>query len=112
MYDLNEIYQQMKSHGLMPDGLLIPDEKIHRFRLDETDSKNSGWYTGFRNTNNSGIDWYVFLCGNHRTGEVFKAQSGIKLDKQDRARAEEQIRKAQRRHVLEKEELQTYLVCC
>jgi len=107
MIDLGSIINQMMNDGINPSLPLIPDEKIHRFKIDEKDSKNSGWYTGFRNTNNVGVDWFIFLYGSHRSGESFKAQSNVKLDKQDKQRAEEQIRKAKRKNLLEKQELQS-----
>lgn len=104
---MQDILQQMRNDGIEPPLPLIPDEKIHKFPVSAHDKKNSGWYRGFRNSTRNGIDFYVFLYGNWRESpEPYKAISGVKLDKQDKARMQEQIRKAQRQAELEKKELQ------
>lgn len=98
----DEILRQMQQDGFNPPPPLMPDERIHRFG---DDSKKSCWYRGFRNTTRFGEEFYVFLYGDWRDGETRKAMSGAKLDKQDRARIEDQIRKAKRDAEKEKKQL-------
>lgn len=93
--ELNDILQQIRICGLNPTEL-IPDTKLHRFASDDKDKKKSGWYCGFQNANRFGEAYYIFLYGDHHTGDTHTAFSGAKMDKQDRERAKEQTRKAQR----------------
>lgn len=97
----------MRFDGFNPPEPLIPDGKIHRFKMDASDSKESGWYRGYRNVSQSGEDFFVFIYGSWRSSEVLKAISGSsRLDKHDRERVDEQIRKAKLAAERERKELQ------
>lgn len=109
MFNFDDIARQFRSNGINPPTPLQPDERFHRFQVDEKDKKNSGWYIGFRNSTRNGTDLFVFLYGDHHDPDVtYTATSadGAKPDKQDKARIKEQIAKAQRKHAAEKKQLQ------
>lgn len=100
MYE--DIIAQMRQNGVNPPESLEPSQKIIRFKVDEKDQKESGWYIGFRNQTQSGIDFFNFLYGDHHdSGVSYIAKSGVKLDKFDKKRSDEQINKAKRLHHLQ-----------
>lgn len=87
----------MRARGLNPPEPLIPSGQKIRFPADSSDKKNSAWYVGFQNSKANGEPYCVFVAGNWQTGEKHTIISGnVTLDKFDRKRADEQVRKAQK----------------
>lgn len=96
----------MATNGINPPLPLEANEKIIRFPVDSKDKKKSGWFIGFHSVTREGKTFYVFVYGNWRNYDSFTSMSGVKLDKQDRARVDEQIRKAKRKEELKRRLLQ------
>lgn len=94
---MNEILAHLADNGLTP-GELTLDGKIHRFQVDNKDTKKSGWYVGYSNfTRKSGENFYVVTYGNYKTGDTFKFISdGIKLSPEDKKALKEQLSKAKK----------------
>ena len=82
---------------------VIPDGDFHRFNAstgNHRDTKDSGYYVAFRNIlNKTNEEFYVMLYGSWYTGEqaTFNTLAGIKLDKFERRRVDEQMEKAKRK---------------
>ena len=92
-----EIIDAFAEKGLDP-GFFPLDGKIHRFKVEESDSKKSGWAIGYQNhTINGGEVFHVVVFGNFRTGETNTYQTGtVTLSADDKKRVREQISKAKR----------------
>ena len=92
---MDEILAHFATNSLYP-GEITPDGKIHRFQVDDKDSKKSGWYLGFQNhTRKSGEIFYVVTYGNYKTNDTFKFVSdGVKLSAEDKKALKEQMEKA------------------
>lgn len=103
MDEISEILSHMNDNGLTPERI-IPDGKIHKFKIDPKDSKISGWYKAYQNfSSNSGEIFYVVLYGNWREGSQYKYHSGnVKFCKEDRANMKAQIAKAKKEVETEK----------
>src|ERR1019366_4079872 len=99
--------EEMLSHGLNP-GQFPLDGKIHRFKVNSSDAKKSGWALGFQNfTSGGGEVFQVVVYGNYQTGETFKYQSnGVNYSADDQRRVKEQIAKAKATEEKERARLQ------
>lgn len=93
----NEIRNGFLEQGLDP-GSIIADGKIHRFKVDKNDSKNSGWYVCHQNhARSSGELFYVCVFGNYRINESWTVQSNTaRLTADDKKTIKEQIAKAKK----------------
>lgn len=64
---MNDVIQHLQSEGFLVKDF-IPDEKIHRFKTNEKDKKNSGWYIGFQNYTRSGDMFHLVVYGDWSSG--------------------------------------------
>lgn len=87
---------------------IIPDGKLHRFKLDSSDDKNSGWYVCHRNFSpKTGQEFFVLLFGDWRSCEFKKhCTLGEKLSPEESRLADKQIKDAQRKFEKEKKDKQ------
>ncbi len=82
---------------------VTPDGKIHRFKAERDDSKESGYYIFFENfSNKTGQTFYAGIVGNWRSGEIWHYQSAIPFTAEDRKLAQKKIEEAQRKAEQEK----------
>lgn len=102
---MKEIQDAFLDKGISPPPILELDGRLHRFPADATDKKKSAWIVGFNNVTSRGENFCVVVGGSLKTGEeVFYQSNGIKLDKHDKKRIQEQIKKGQEQQAHEKRE--------
>lgn len=100
---MNEILDAFSQAGIQPPPSVELDGELHRFQHDSSDKKKSAWYIGFNNVANSGGTFVVMEFGSWKTGETHKYQSnGVKLDKHDKARVQDQIKKSKEKYERQK----------
>lgn len=102
------LLQELQKAGYQVDQV-IPDGKWHRFKIDPKDDKKSGYYKAFSHfAQKTNQPYYIMIYGSWRDGnpEVYNTMAGINLDRHEKARIQEQLRKAQRELHLEKLDLQ------
>ena len=92
---MNEILAVFSEQGLDP-GTIELDGKIHRFAVDQSDSKNSGWYIGYQNFTRGGEDFQVVIYGNYRLGETYTYKTDRKYSADDRKFIKEKLVSAQK----------------
>lgn len=94
---MEEILSAFSEQGLNP-GQIVLDGRIHRFKADKSDHKNSGWYVGFQNhTQLGGEIFQVVVFGNYKEGVTHQYQTeGRKYSAHDRKAIKEQIEKAKK----------------
>jgi len=94
---MDEILADFNSNGLNPGELQL-DGKVHRFEVDQADTKKSGWYVGHSNhTRKSGEVFNVVIYGNYKTGDKFKYVSdGVKMTAEDKKALKDQIEKSRK----------------
>lgn len=94
---MDEILAHLADNNLFP-GELTLNGKIHRFKVDEGDTKQSGWYLGYANhTRSSGELFYVVVYGNYRTSDTFRFRSDhVTMSAEDKKAMKDQIAKAQK----------------
>lgn len=94
---MEEILSAFSEQGLNP-GQIVLDGRIHRFKADKSDTKNSGWYVGWQNhTQLGGEIFQVVVFGNYKEGVTHQYQTeGRKYSAHDRKAIKEQIEKAKK----------------
>lgn len=104
---MNEILDCFTNAGIQPPPSIELDGKLHRFPHEAGDKKKSAWYIGFNNVANSGGSFVVMEYGSWKTGITEKYQSnGVKLDKHDKARLNDQLKKAKEEYEKQKAKAQ------
>lgn len=95
---MNEIIQAFQAQGLHPGTIIQLDGKIHRFKADSKDTKNSGWYVGFQQHSQMGGEMFqVVVFGNFREGVTHQYHTDkISYTAHDRKAIKDQIEKAKK----------------
>jgi putative DNA primase/helicase len=77
-------------------GEFIPDAKIKRFALDDSDTKHSGWYVGYRNfVQSTGEEYFFVVYGSWKESEPKRyCTLGKKLPPSQAYSHKQQIKKA------------------
>lgn len=100
---MQEIQEAFLDKGINPPQHIELDGRLKRFKESDSDKKKSGWMIGWNNTTNAGETFSVVVGGSMRTNEFVKYQSnGVKLDKYDKAKIQEQIKKGQEEYEQQK----------
>lgn len=103
---MQELYNFFNSCGFSVSEI-TPDGKMHRFKIDGNDSKNSGWYIFFQNhSTRNGLNYFVGIVGNWKTGDQFDYQSNIALGREDKDLIKKKIAQAKRKAENEKKRMQ------
>lgn len=67
---MQEVIERLKREGY-DIGRFIPDGKPHRFQIDSTDKRKSGFYIAYQNFSAStGQQYYIVVYGSWRDGEI------------------------------------------
>ncbi len=87
--------------GFNPQSV-TPDGALHRFKLDQADTKESGYYIFFQNfAAETGQTFYAGIIGSWR-GEEFHYNSPIKMSKPDRELAKKRMAEASKKAAAQK----------
>lgn len=94
MQHITEIQKEMAMNGYQPKEI-IPDGKFHRFDgPQDKPGKKSGYYI-LHNNHFESHQFIAGIYGDFKSGSRYAAKPGIKLDRFEKERVEEQIKKAQ-----------------
>lgn len=104
---MNEILNEMRSNGFDVQSVTC-DTKVHRFKVDKKDHKESGWYCAFQNhVQRTGETFYVAVFGSWRDDKVHKFQSNVSnLSAEDKVAIKRQIDGARKKAEAERKLIQ------
>lgn len=102
-----EVIQHLQSEGYNVNEF-IPDESVHRFKVDSGDHKKSGWYTGYQKYKRNGEMFHLVVYGDWRKAESPKVFSTIngKLSWEDKKFIREQTERAKKKSEEERKKSQ------
>ncbi len=106
---MQELLQHLNNEGFYSVRNVVPDGKLHRFKVDQDDHKESGFYTAYENHSiKTGQPYYVMVYGSWRSGEsqTFCTFSGV-MTKEDRKvmqKKTDELKKKEAAHRLQVQE--------
>jgi putative DNA primase/helicase len=93
---MRRIIDHMNSNGFNVNEVVL-DGKIHRFKHDASDKKESAWYCGFQNyTRAGGEQFHVVKYGSWKSSDTYQYQSDVKYSPEDHKSIKDQIAKAKK----------------
>ena len=100
---LKDVIQHLNLEGYQVKEI-IPDGKIHRFKTDTKDKKNSGYYICFQNQSQTAKEFYVCVYGSWKDTQAhtFCSLAANEMQKDDRALIKKKIEEAKKKAEAEK----------
>ena len=100
---IQDVIQHLNLEGYQIRNI-TPDGKIHRFKTDTKDKKNSGYYICFQNQSQTAKEFYVCVYGSWKDTQAhtFCSLAANEMQKDDRALIKKKIEEAKKKAEAEK----------